>query len=78
VRDAGCVPDAVDPSPIVDEKLAAVAAEHEPRIAEIERAVAEAGPDDARRMKTELRRARRAYAAARREVEKLRGPGIAW
>jgi hypothetical protein len=72
------VSEASDPSPIIDEKLATLAAEHEPRIGEIERAVAEAGSDDTQRLKIELRRARRWYAAARREVEKLRGPGIAW
>jgi hypothetical protein len=77
-RDAGWVPEAVDPSPIIDEKLKVLAKEHEPRIDALYRAASQAGSDDLRRLKTELRRAKRAYASARREVEKLRGPGVAW
>ena len=55
VREAGCVPDLVDPGPVIDEKLRALASEHAPRITAMERSLAEAGPDDARRLKSELR-----------------------
>lgn len=72
------MPEAVDPSPLIEEKLADLAAEHEPRIEALVQAVAEAGSDGVRGVKAELRRARRAYRFARREVEKLRGPGVAW
>jgi hypothetical protein len=74
MREAECVPDAVDPTPVIDERLKALAAEHEPRIAAFKRAVAEreAGA------KRELRRAQRTYKKARREVERMRHSGVAW
>jgi hypothetical protein len=72
------VSEAVDPSPIIEEKLTVLADEHEPRIDALARAIAVAGSHDVRGLKTELRRAKRAYRSAQREVEKLRGPGIAW
>jgi hypothetical protein len=77
LREADCVPEVVDPSPVIEEKLTALAAEHEPRIMAMERRLAEVHPDDARRLKTDLRQAKRTYAAARQTFERLRGPGIA-
>jgi hypothetical protein len=68
----------VDPSPLIEEKLRALAAEHEPRIAALERRVAEADRAARRAAKAELQSSRRAYAAERRAVEKLRGPWISW
>jgi hypothetical protein len=78
MREADCVPDAVDPTPLIAEKLRLLAEEHEPRIDALGRAIAVAVSDDVRGLKTELRRAKRAYRSAQREVEKLRGPGVAW
>jgi hypothetical protein len=50
------VPDVVDPSPIIVEKLNALAAEHEPRLEELDEAIANANRKDARRLKQERRR----------------------
>jgi hypothetical protein len=68
------VSDVVDPNPIIEERLKVLAAEHEPGIAILKRAVANGEPGS----KSELRRAKRAYRLAALEVEKLRGPGAAW
>jgi hypothetical protein len=68
-----------DPSPVIEERLRSVAAQHEPRIEALELAVVNASSDEVRDVKKELRRAKRAYAAARREIiQKLRGLGVAW
>jgi hypothetical protein len=67
------VPEVVDPSPIIERRLAELAAEHVPSIKAIQDALAVAPSEAKPALKTELRRARRAYASARREVEK---PGV--
>jgi hypothetical protein len=72
------VPEVVDPRPLIEERLSAVAIEHEPRIKALEQATAEASSSRARALKKELRRARRAYRAARREIRRLRGRGVVW
>jgi hypothetical protein len=72
------VPEIVDPSPIIERRLADLAAEHVPSIKAIHDALAVAPSEAKPALKTELRRARRAYASARHEMEKLRVPTIAW
>jgi hypothetical protein len=72
------VPEAVDPTPVIEEKLSALAAEYEPKLDELEHAVAEADAATRRSAKADLRAMKRKYAAARREVEKLRGPIARW
>jgi hypothetical protein len=59
---------------MVEERLKALASEHEPRITALQRSVRDGVPG----AKAELRRAKRTYAAARREVAKMRGRGVAW
>jgi hypothetical protein len=68
----------VDPTPLIEERLRSVTAEHEPSIKALEGAIANATLDEARDLKMQLRRARRTYAAARWDVEQLRGPGVVW
>jgi hypothetical protein len=77
-RDAEQVPEVVDPSPIIQEKLRALAAEHEPKIAELDAAVAAADRKAARLLRADRRRAKRSYRKARRVVEKLRTHRAAW
>jgi hypothetical protein len=77
-RDTGRVPEVVDPMPVIEAKLSALAAEYEPKLDALERAVAEADAGAKRSAKAELRAMKRKYAAARREVEKLRGPIGNW
>jgi hypothetical protein len=72
------MPEVVDPRPAIEERLRGVAEEHEPRITALEHALAEAGSSNARALKKELRRARRAYRVARREISRLCDPGVAW
>jgi hypothetical protein len=72
------VPDVVDPRPLIEERLSAVAIEHEPRIKALEHATAEASSSNAWALKKELRRARRAYRVARREIRRLHGQGVVW
>ncbi len=48
MRETNCVPDAVDPSPIIEEKLTVLADEHEPRSDALAQAIAVAGSDDVR------------------------------
>jgi hypothetical protein len=62
----------------MEERLRAVAEEHEPRIKALENAIAETGSSDAKPIKKELRRARGAYRAARGEIRRLRGRGVVW
>jgi hypothetical protein len=72
------VPEAVDPTRVIEERLKAAASEHEPRIAALDQAIAAASRSEARGLRAERRRAKRAYRNARREVEKMRGPAISW
>ena len=72
------MPEVVDPDPLIKARLLAIAAEHEPRIEAPVRSLADATSKESRELKKELRRVKRAYAAARRDVAKLRGPGVAW
>jgi len=72
------VPEIVDPSPIIQEKLHALAAEHEPRIAQLDKAIAATNRKAARPLRAERRRAKRSYRKARRAVDKLRGHRAAW
>jgi hypothetical protein len=72
------MPEVVDPRPAIEERLRGVAEEHEPRITALEHALAETSSSNASLLKMELRRARRAYGAARREISRLRGRGVAW
>jgi hypothetical protein len=72
------VPEAVDPSPLIAEKLKALAAEYEPQIEALERAVIDAGRSVRRSLKKDLRATKHAYRSARRESQKLRGPSVAW
>jgi hypothetical protein len=77
-RDAKRVPEVADPSPIIEEKLRALAAEHDPKIAELDAAVAAADRKAARPLRADRRRAKRSYRKARRAVEKLRSHRAAW
>jgi len=65
------MPGIVDPKPIIEERLRALAAEHTPRIEELDAAIREAGKDDTRALKKELRAAKRSYAVARYRVRAL-------
>jgi hypothetical protein len=69
LRDAGAVPHVLDPGPIIEERLKAIAAEYEPRLVELERAIGTGSPSV--RSKRELHATRRDYARARRRVKKL-------
>jgi len=77
-RDAEPVPEVVDPSPIIEEKLRALAAEHEPKIAKLDAAIAAADRKAARRLRVDRRSAKRSYRKARHAVEKLRSHRAAW
>jgi hypothetical protein len=69
----------VDPAPLIKARLEKLAAEREPAIAALEQQLAAAAPDDARRLRRELRAARRAYAAERRDIVKvLGGSTVRW
>jgi hypothetical protein len=68
----------VDPTRLVTDELEALAAEYMPKLVALERAVAEADSDRKRSAKAELRAMKRRYAAACREVEKLRGIVAHW
>jgi hypothetical protein len=72
------MPEVVDPRPAIEERLRGVAEEHEPRIKALEHALAETSSSNARPLKKELRRARRAYRIARREIRRLRDRGVVW
>ncbi len=72
------MPDIVDPTPAIEEKLRALAAEYEPKLESLEHAVTESGGAGKRSAKAKLRAMKREYAHARREVEKLRGPLANW
>ena len=72
------MPEVVDPNPGIDAKLSALASEYEPKLDALERAVAEADAEAKRSAKAQLRVMKREYAAARREVEKLRRPIANW
>jgi hypothetical protein len=72
------VGDVVDQRPLIEGRLRAVAEEHEPRITALEHALAETSSSNPKLFKMELRRARRTYRAARREITRLRGRGVAW
>src|SRR5947208_2963667 len=61
------VPETADPSPVIGERLAALAAEYEPRIEQLKIAIKRARSDETRELKAELKRSNRAYASARRE-----------
>jgi hypothetical protein len=71
VSDAEAVPDVVDPTPIIDEGLKALAVEYEPRLKELDEAIAQAKQSNRRRLKRQRRRERRAYRSARRKVQGL-------
>jgi hypothetical protein len=69
----------VDPEPIIKARLAELAAEHEPVISGLEEQLALAVPDDVRRLRRELRAARRAYATERRRITRaLTGGTVLW
>jgi hypothetical protein len=78
MRDAGTVSEIVDPTPIIEEKLSALAAEHEPRLKSFDAAIANAKPSDRRHLKRERRREVRAYHSARRKVQRLSRSPVAW
>ena len=78
LSNAGRMPGVVDPEPIIEARLRALAAEHEPALAALDRAIAAAAPKEARSLRAERRRAKRKYRTARREVEKLRRHGVTW
>ena len=72
------MPHIVDPKPIIEERLRALAAEHTPRIEALELAIRDAAEADKRALKKERRAAKRSYAAARRKVRGLRRHSTAW
>jgi hypothetical protein len=78
MRDADAVSEIVDPTPIIEEKLSALAAKHEPRLRSFDAAIAKAKWSDRRHLKRERRRAMRAYRAARRRVQRLSRSPAAW
>jgi len=78
MRDAEAMPDVVDPSAIIEERLKALAAEHESRLKKLDRAVVDANGKHARHLKRERRQERRAYRRARRKVQGLSRSGIVW
>ena len=65
----------VDPEPVIRERLAHLAIEHEPRIAELEQALASAEGSEKRRLSKDLRQAKRLYNKARRAT---RGQIVVW
>jgi hypothetical protein len=72
------VPHIVDPKPIIEERLRVLAAEHKPRIQELERKIREADKADKPALKKERRAAKRAYAVARRRCRALGRNSTAW
>jgi hypothetical protein len=70
----GGVPDTADPSPIISERLAALAAEYGPKLASLDSAIAAAEAGTKRSLPAE----KRDYRKMQREVRKLRGPGAVW
>jgi hypothetical protein len=72
------VPGTVDPDPIIEQRLAALAAEYEPKLAALDDAIAMADGDTKRSLRADHRRLASAYREARRDVQRLRGPGAAW
>jgi predicted component of type VI protein secretion system len=69
----------VDPRPLIEARLRELAAEYEPRIAEVEGRLAET--DDcvsAKRMKTELRALKKVYRQERRRTRGMLGVPVAW
>ena len=72
------VPEIVDPSPVAEERLRALAAKHEPRIHTLEAAIASASPDELKGLPSQLKKEKVAYARHRRSVKTLRGPGMTW
>jgi hypothetical protein len=78
MRDAGVVSEIVDPTPIINERLKALAAEHEPSLSELDVAIAEANRGDRRRLKRGRRRKWRFYRLAQRKVQALTHSRAAW
>lgn len=69
----------VDPRPLIDARLRSLAAEYEPRIAEVEKRLAEAGDAVwAKRIKAERRAIKRLYREERRRTKAMLGPAVAW
>jgi transcription elongation GreA/GreB family factor len=68
----------VDPSPMIEQELEALDAEYIPKLVALERALAEADADGQRSAKADLRAMKREYAAARRQVDKLRTAIAHW
>ncbi len=69
----------VDARPLIEGRLRELAAEYEPRIAEVERQLAET--DDrvlAQRLKTELRAVKKLYRQQRRRSNGMFGAPVAW
>jgi hypothetical protein len=72
------MPEIVDPSPLIAERLRAEAEEYEPRLRELDAAMASAtNADDKRRLIKEKHEVQRAYNAATRQARRLSGSGIA-
>jgi hypothetical protein len=67
-----------DPSPLIEERLRLLAAEHAPRITALEQAIRTAQGAELKGLKDELVGEKRSYRAAQRDVRRLRGPSIAW
>ena len=74
----GAVRGFVDPGPVIKEHLAALAAEYEPRITELNEKVRSASSADARAVQRELRAVKREYAVARRRVRALHRGRAHW
>lgn len=72
------MPEIVDPSPVAEERLRALADEHEPQIRTLEAAIATASPDELKTLQSQLKKATAAYARDRRRVKTLRGPAVTW
>jgi hypothetical protein len=72
------VPGTVDPDLIIEQRLAALAAEYEPKLAVLTDAIATADGDTKRSLRADHRRLTSAYRKARRDVQRLRGPEAAW
>jgi hypothetical protein len=70
------VSEIVDPTPIIEEKLNALAAEYEPTLKKLDDAIVQAHQGDRLRLKRERRREMRAYRSARRKVQRLRSRAV--
>lgn len=69
----------VDPRPFVDARLRELADEYEPRIAEVQARLAQAGDRvSARRIKKELRAVEKRYRQQQRRTKAMLGPPVAW